>query len=226
MKKIAGNKKFLVALFFVAVAAMMTVAYARYQKARTYNPYALQNGDIVFQETGSQQGKAVKAATNSRWTHVGMVFFRGDKPMVIEAVQPVRVTPLGKFIARNPESFYAMRLKDAKQRITPKATRKAEQYCNQQLGKDYDLRFQWSDDKIYCSELVWKVYKEATGIELCKPRVFRTYNLQHPTVQKIIKQRYGSMRNLPMDELCVAPSDLAESKLLTEAPKRAGKKSR
>src|SRR5437867_163185 len=25
----------------------------------------------------------------------------------------------------------------------------------------YDLTFEWSDDKIYCSELVWKVYERA-----------------------------------------------------------------
>ena len=34
------------------------------------------------------------------------------------------------------------------------------------LGRDYDLRFEWSDDKIYCSELVWKIYKEAFNIAL------------------------------------------------------------
>jgi hypothetical protein len=25
------------------------------------------------------------------------------------------------------------------------------------LGKDYDLTFGWSDERLYCSELVWKV---------------------------------------------------------------------
>jgi hypothetical protein len=144
--------------------------------------------------------------------------------MVIEAVQPVRVTPLANFIARNPESFYAMRLKNSGPKITPEIIRKAETYCNAQLGKDYDSRFQWSDEKIYCSELVWKAYKEAAGVELCKPRPFSTYNLQHPAVQRIIKQRYGSMKSLPMTELCVAPSDLAQSTLLEEAPKAEFKK--
>ena len=220
------NRTFLVTMFFVCAGALMTFAYARYQKARTHNPYALQNGDIVFQETGSQQGKAVKAATNSRWTHVGMVFFRDSKPMVIEAVQPVRITTLANFISRSPESFYAMRLKNADQVITPESIRKAEKYCNTQLGKNYDSRFQWSDEEIYCSELVWKAYKEASGIELCKPRAFSTYNLKHPTVQRIIKQRYGSMSKLPMNELCAAPSDLAQSELLIEVPKLPTKKGR
>lgn len=226
MKKPAflSNRALFVAMLLVLATALAGFAYDRHQKARTHNPYILQNGDIVFQETGSQQGKAVKAATNSRWTHVGLVFFRDNKPMVIEAVQPVRITPLADFISRNPESFYAMRLKDADEKITPAVLRKAETYCNAQLGKNYDTRFQWSDEKIYCSELVWKAYNEAAGVKLCKPRMFSTYNLQHPTVQQIVKQRYGSVKNLPMSELCVAPSDLAQSTLLEEVPKAEVKK--
>ena len=95
-----------------------------------------------------------------------------------------------------------------------------ERYCSSVLGKDYDLQFRWSDDKIYCSELVWKAYKHATGIELCPPRPFKSYNLKSPTVQRLVKSRYGSSGQLPLDELAVAPSDLADSPLLVEAPKK------
>jgi hypothetical protein len=28
-------------------------------------------------------------------------------------------------------------------------------------GKPYDLYFEWNDEIIYCSELVWKIYKNA-----------------------------------------------------------------
>jgi hypothetical protein len=31
-------------------------------------------------------------------------------------------------------------------------------------AKSYDLYFEWSDDKIYCSELVLKIYKETLNI--------------------------------------------------------------
>ena len=78
--------------------------------------------------------------------------------------------------------------------------------------KDYDLYFEWSDDKIYCSELVWKIYKEGANIELCKPKKLKEFNLEHPKVQKIMKQRYGS--KIPYDEKVIAPSQLYESNLL------------
>ena len=221
---VAGMKrKWITLLVFVFAALAMSIGYARYKKARTHNPYELRSGDIVFQETNGNQAMAVKAATNSHWSHVGMVFHRNGKPMVIEAVQPVRVTSLASFIARNPKSFYAMRLKNADDKINAAAIRRAEQYCNKLLGKDYDSRFRWSDDQIYCSELVWKVYKNAVGIELCKPRSFKSYNLKHPTVRRLVKARYGSSSNLPLDEIAVAPSDLAESDLLTEVPKKVKK---
>ena len=33
-------------------------------------------------------------------------------------------------------------------------------------NKDYDLYFEWTDEKIYCSELVWKIFKQATRIDV------------------------------------------------------------
>ena len=86
-----------------------------------------------------------------------------------------------------------------------------------QIGKNYDARFQWGDDKLYCSELVWKIYQHA-GVELCKPRQFRDYDLEKPSVQKIINARYGGMEKIPLNEMVVAPSDLASSGQLVTIP--------
>ena len=188
-----------------------------------HNPYDLQSGDLVFQGINDQQAKAVKAATRSQWSHVGIIFLHQGQPWVLEAVQPVKTTRLSHFISRNPKSFYAMRLKNARLHIHPKNSRKAERYARLQIGKYYDSHFQCSDDRVYCSEPVWKIYKEAAGIELCKPRALKSYNLHHPAVQALIIKRYGSMGKLPMNEWMVAPSDLAESTLLTEVPRKIQK---
>jgi hypothetical protein len=64
---------------------------------------------------------------------------------------------------------------------------------------------------MYCSELVWKIYKEM-GINLCDPKTFSNYNISSPEVQKAIKQRYGTTFN--MDEQVVAPVDIYESSLV------------
>ncbi len=136
--------------------------------------------------------------------------------MVLEAVQPVGTTTLENFIARaDKETFTARRLKTA---ITTEAFQKASKWATAQVGLDYDVRFGWEDKKLYCSELVWKFYKQA-GIELCELRKFRDYDLHQPTVMKIIEQRYGSMDKVPMDEKIVAPSDLLASSLLIKVPR-------
>lgn len=184
---------------------------------RNLTDYDLKTGDIVFQATGGEQCKAVSEATSSRFTHCGVVFEQGGKLMVIEAVQPVSITPLEAFIARSsPGTFHARRLKQA-----PDSAKieHAREWAYLTVGKDYDLGFQWSDEKLYCSELVWKLYREA-GVTLCDPRPFRDYALEGPRMTSVIQQRYGSLAELPLDEPAVAPSDLAKSPHLVEVPQR------
>ncbi len=135
--------------------------------------------------------------------------------MVLEAVQPVRVTPLENFIASaDKDTFTARRLKTA---ITPESYQKAREWATTQLGRNYDVLFGWDDEKLNCSELVWKFYQHA-GVELCALRKFRDYDLQKPEVKKMIERRYGSMEKLPLDEKVVDPSDILASALLIEVP--------
>ena len=178
----------------------------------------LQTGDIVFQDTGGEQGAAVQAATNSNLTHCGIVFEQNKKLYVLEAVQPVQVVTLDAFRKRS-KIFVAKRLKN-RTKLTPAAVQKGLDWGQKQIGKDYDLLFQWDDETIYCSELVWKIYKEATGQKLCRPKTFKSYFLDKPAVRTVIQKRYGHAGKLPEKEPVVAPSDLAESPLLQEVPRR------
>lgn len=212
------SQKLFFLVFGIFSTLLISFAVALGIKGENRNPYDLKTGDLVFQEGFSEQAIAIKAATGSRWTHVGIIYSKDDELVVIEAVQPVKITSLKRFVARNPESFYAMRLKNREQVFTKEALAKADTYLNETIGKNYDVKFQWSDDRIYCSELVWKVYKEAANIDLCEPRKMKSLNLKHPQVELIIKKRYGSVDALPLEELIVPPSDLAESKLLIEVP--------
>lgn len=183
--------------------------------------YQFQEGDIVFQGNAGPQSDAVRAATDSPFTHCGVVFNHDGKWMVMEAIEPIQVTPMKNFIARSlPHTFYAMRLK---QKPNAAAMRKARAWATKQAGLPYDLQFQWGDEALYCSEFVWKLY-DAAGIQLCKTRKFRSYDLEEPVVRQIIEQRYGGIDRLPLDEKVVAPGDLADSPLLAEVPLRVGKK--
>lgn len=202
---------------FLAFAICLIALLSPALHAKEFRKYSLQEGDIVFSGSAAGQGSAIIAATGSSYTHCGLVFLHKGSLMVLEAVQPVRVSTLADFAARDSKQvFTAMRLKTA---IGPDALRKAREWAAAQIGRNYDMRFAWDDQKLYCSELVWKTYQKA-GVEICPLRAFRDYDLLKPEVRKVIEQRYGGMDKVPLDEKVVAPSDLAASTLLAEVPRR------
>lgn len=174
------------------------------------------NGDIILSSSkGGLQATAITAATGSKWTHTAVIYIKDGKPMILEAVQPVQAVSLKDYLNRYGEKgvHQVMRLKD-RTKLDAKAQQNANVWANKNLGKNYDGRFQWGDDKLYCSELVWKVFDQAAGIKLCAPKKMKEYNLKHPVVQFLIKRRYGSVKKINLEEKVVAPSDIADSALL------------
>ena len=164
------------------------------------------DGDIIFHTSKSSQSKMLQIATNSNITHVGVIFFKLGKPYVFEAVNPVKVTPLKEFINRGVGSKYS--IKRTKNPLSSSELKIMIEYGKRQLGKPYDSKFEWSDSKIYCSELVWKIYHYA-GIRLCDIKTFSEFNLNRPIVKQAINSRYKGKFNI--NESVVAPIDLYNS---------------
>ena len=171
----------------------------------------LKDGDIIFHTSQSSQSKMLQLATSSELTHVGVIFINNGKPYVFEAVQPVKITSFDSFVSRGLNSNY--KILRPKTPLTKDQIKKGMAYSKLQMGKNYDLKFQWGDKKMYCSELVWKIYKHM-GVELCEPKTFANFNLDDPIVRLAIKKRYGNQK-FDLNELVVAPSDIYESDLLT-----------
>lgn len=171
-----------------------------------------QDGDIVFHESTSRQSPIIKLAQHSKWTHCGIVFHIGDKAYVYEAVDPVRYTPLKDWVARGKDGVYcAKRLKSP---LSASSLEKMKTVGAEYKGKHYDTLFQWSDNRMYCSELIWKIYFEGAGIEVCKPNHFSDYSISLPRVKKLIKERYGD--KFDPSEQIVSPQAIFKSKLLKE----------
>ena len=173
---------------------------------------ALAEGDIIFQSNISPQCKAIELATHSRYSHCGIVFKKNDGWYVLEAVQPVRETPFAEWIARSRGRYAVKRLRGADSLLTPAVVNEMKSAGAKYLGKDYDSYFEWSDQRIYCSELVWKVYKKATGLEVGRLQPMREYDLSHPLVKATMQERYGN--NIPLEEKMVSPGNIFDSKLL------------
>jgi len=177
------------------------------------NDSKIQSGDLIFQSSNSDQALAIEMATRSRYSHCGLIMKEGDEYFVYEAVQPVQKSSLKSWINRGRDGHYVIkRLKNAGQVLDINTVNKLKSEVNNFIGKNYDIYFGWSDEKIYCSELVWKSYQRATGLEIGKPEKLSDFDLSSKVVQESLKERYGN--NIPLNEQVISPARIFNSDLL------------
>jgi hypothetical protein len=170
----------------------------------------VRDGDLIFQTSKSSQSLAIQRATGSPYSHMGLIFNRDGKPYVFEAVATVRFTPLDQWIARGVDGHYVVkRLRDASKTLTPAAVDKLRVASAKFEGRPYDLAFDWSDSRIYCSELVWKAYDRALGIRIGGLQKVRDFNLTDSAVKAKMRERYGD--KVPLDEPVISPVAMFKS---------------
>ncbi len=175
----------------------------------------LRDGDIIFQASRSAQSAAIQRATRSNYSHMGIIFYRNGAPYVFEAIKTVQYTPLKQWIARGEGGHYVVkRLRDADRVLTPDAVAKLRQAADRFRGKPYDPAFEWSDSRIYCSELVWKIYERGIGVRLGRLQTLRDFDLSDPIVKAKMKERYGS--RVPLTETVISPAAIFSFEGLTQ----------
>ncbi len=177
------------------------------------------SGDILFHTSRSAQSVAIQKATSSPYSHMGIVYVRDGKPFVYEAVQPVKHTPLAEWIARGAGGHYvAKRLRDADRRLDAAALERMREVGESFRGRAYDLTFEWSDERLYCSELVWKIYQRALGIELGELQSLAAFDLSDPVVKAKRRERWGGPP--PASEQFISPAAMFASALLETVHER------
>ena len=178
-----------------------------------------QNGDIIFQTSKSSQSKVIQLATNSKYSHMGIIYKNDGRYFVYEAIQPVKLTPLAEWIDRGENGHYVIkRLANADKVLTHSTLAKMEQLGAQFKGKPYDIYFEWTDDRIYCSELVWKIYKQSVGIEIGQLEQLSDFDLSTAIVKAKMKERYGD--SIPMSEKVISPATMFNSDKLVTIEKK------
>lgn len=170
----------------------------------------IKEGDLIFQESQSGQSKAIQLATHSKYSHCGIIYRDTSGFNVYEAVQPVKFTPLDEWIVRGKNRHYVIkRLKDARELLTPEALKKMKQVGNKFAGKNYDLYFEWSDDRFYCSELIYKIYERGAGIKIGVLQKLKDFDLSSPEVKQKLQERYGN--KIPLEDSVVSPTSIFDS---------------
>lgn len=147
----------------VAVLAGAAVYFNVYGLAHlaTYRP---REGDVVFQSLpNAELVEAIEGITESPLSHCGVVMRNADGRWVVhEAIGVVRETPLYLWIVRGRGArldVWRWRGIDAAEMAELRAA------LGRYAGKSYDYRYAPDDTEIYCSELVFKAYRDAYAVE-------------------------------------------------------------
>lgn len=191
----------------------------------------LKTGDVVFINGTSQQSDSIIEATGSLVTHMGMIIVKEGAYFVAEAVQPVKLTPLEKFVTPHRvknERLLIKRLDESKLpiKISPTIEHELLQEFYKYNNKNYDSLFQWSDEKIYCSELVYKIFKKVLTIDVGTVVYTKELNMG-PAVINLIKQRFNvnegtikfnNVYDKVMNEKIITPVSMFESEYFLKTP--------
>jgi hypothetical protein len=199
-------------------AAIVLLLFGAIGYAKEGSP-EVRDGDLIFQTSRSSQSLAIQRATGSPYSHMGLILYRDGKPFVFEAISTVQFTALDRWIARGTGGrFVVKRLQDASKALTPAAMEKLRRAARKFEGRAYDLAFDWSDSRIYCSELVWKAYDRALGIQIGSLQRVRDFNLSDPVVRAKMRERYGS--EIPLNAPVISPVAMFRSGLLVTVAER------
>ena len=132
----------------------------------SYVRYSPVEGDIVFQSLPKMDlVVAIEGVTHSPYSHVGLAIQKENNWYVREAIGGVLDTPLHQWILRGRQGgLDVYRLKKEYQKDIPQLLKETEKY----MGLPYDVKYDMDDEKIYCSELIYKAYRDATGKKMGK----------------------------------------------------------
>ena len=177
------------------------------QNLLSLGAYQPKEGDLYFQSLPRNAVvNAIEGASESPYSHCGILVRKGDEWFVLEAIGPVMETPLAKWITQARDRHYdVFRLEAEHERNIPAFIKAARKY----MGRPYDIRYRMDDEKIYCSELIFKGYRDATGKSLGKLVKFGDLKwVRHTPVILAIE---GS---ISLNRIMITPRHLSEAKQL------------
>ena len=155
-------------------------------------------GDIIFQTVKSEQTALFEHLSESPINHCGIVVARDSNLYVLHVDRAVTLTPLHTFIRHGEKGEYTlMRATNEIVKIDSK----------KYMLANYDPQMRMGNNRYYNSELVYDIFKNDLGIELCQPRPISEYHIDG------IVEFLQSSRIRP-DQAIVTPADIYNSEKL------------
>ncbi|MDR0534703.1 MAG: hypothetical protein LBH01_12200 [Verrucomicrobiales bacterium] len=192
----------------LSILLVLLLVVAITYRVDVHASYALadkQEGDILFQTLPhGQLADEIGNITQSEWTHCGILVRENDQWQVAEAIGDVHYTPLHLWIGRGRSiKVAALRVPNLNEEQRGKITAEIKKFLN----KPYDYHYAPDDTEIYCSELVYKVYNHALGIQLGQWQKLGDLNWK-PSESFIRGMENGQ---LPLDREMITPVSVFKS---------------
>ncbi|MCB9757347.1 MAG: hypothetical protein H6753_02845 [Candidatus Omnitrophica bacterium] len=212
MRNIKAIKNFVyVIILILGWAYIVNIAPRSYayfyieSKLRIYTKgIDIQHGDFIFQHLPGELTAMIADMTKSQYSHCGIIVKKPTGFVVLQAIGPVKETPLNEWINYGVgKRFTIVRLKKKFQSDIPAIISQGYKF----VGKPYDIQYQWDDQKIYCSELIYKAVFNATGLRLAE--FVRLGDMAWQPYEQTIRQITGG--ELPLDREMITPESLVVS---------------
>ncbi len=176
----------------------------------------VKEGDIVFQNLPTAENQIIQTLTHSDWNQCGIVLRDSiGNLIVIETTRQVKEAPLKKWVSGGEQKKFAVfRIKNSENILTKGILSKMKKITSAYIGKNEDNKLSWSDEEVYNSELVYKIYFLTTGIKLAETKPLKDFDWNNNEVKQKLQEIYKG--KIPMNEPVISSQQLITSSWLVK----------
>ncbi len=187
------------------------------------------SGSLIFQQRQDLEGTALSLATDSPYTHVGIIRITGGGPYVMQssaATNGVEEVPLEEFINSGVDQKFAIYVTMQDYRPEGQLNSPASLAAYDYYNRPYDYYYQQDSLAIYSAELIFKIFKD-TGHPIGKLRKIGDLNFDTEVGRKFFLNNWRERPDCRSKELSrkacwdriktefiIVPKDLANDKKL------------
>lgn len=211
-------------ILLLLVLAIIVPAAIFYLPIEIKDQPELQDGDLILQTSKNIDSFSTSFATQSLYTHVGIIDKRGDEIRVLDSTGKVGRRQLAEWIAGGVNGRYAVYRDRRMNEATAAAFLKA---ARPHIGAGYDIFYLFGNEELYCSELPYVMYR-TIGLNVGHVQTVGELWLLNPFTYDLIKDRWLNHPNcqalqmtfdqcydILQDQRIITPSGLVEDANLT-----------